>query len=71
VGAAAQAAVGAVAADAEASSLEVAEVVAAEAVGAAGEIAWYGHLCGPGAAGVSLHLRPRYLPSRRSNPRKQ
>ena len=59
------------AADAEASALEAAEVVAAEAVEAAGELAWYGHLCGPGAAGVSLHLRPRYLPSRRSNPPKQ
>jgi hypothetical protein len=62
------------AADAEASALEAAEVVAAEAaeaVEAAGELAWYGHLCGPGAAGVSLHLRLRCLPSRRSNPHRQ
>ena len=54
------------AADAEASALEAAEVVAAAAVEAAGELAWCGHLCGPGAAGVSPHLPKRYLMSRRS-----
>jgi hypothetical protein len=71
VGAAAQAAVVSEAADAEASSLEAVEVVAAEAVEAAGELAWYGHLCGPGAAGVSPHLLKRYLMSRRSYRHKQ
>jgi hypothetical protein len=67
VGSAARAAVASEAADAEASSLEAAEVVAAEAAEVAGELAWYGHLCGPGAAGESLPLRLRCLQSRRSN----
>ena len=51
---------------AEASALEVAAAGAVVVVAAAGEIAWYGHLCGPGAAGVSPHLPKRYLMSRRS-----
>jgi hypothetical protein len=56
--------------DAEAFSLEAAE--AAEAAEDVATPAGFGHHLGDGstAAGVRL-LRLRYLPSRRSNPRKQ
>jgi hypothetical protein len=64
-----------VAADAEASSLEVVALPAeaVEAVEAAGEIAGYGPGFGPttAGAGVNPHLRPRYLLSRQSNPHRQ